>query len=203
MGSLKGTFGAIFGLLCLFQTELPAQTSSNDVPSPGASWRIELDTLGEVRVPADRLWGAQTERARQNFQIGMPTFVWSRSVIHAMGLVKLCAAEANRELALFDGGPGALSRDLVDAMITAAREVSEGKWEGEFPLAAFQTGSGTQTHMNANEVIANRATQIARGTLKGARPIHPNDHVNKGQSSNDVFPTVMHVATVTELQRTL
>jgi fumarate hydratase class II len=163
---------------------------------------MESDAFGEIGVPAERLWGAQTERARQNFRIGLERFRWSRPVIRALGLVKQCAAEVNRELGLFDRAVGGLNPEWVEAIIQASREVMEGRWDSEFPLGAFQSGSGTQTHMNANEVIANRATQIVSGTL-AKRLVHPNDHVNKGQSSNDVIPTVMHIATVTELHGVL
>jgi fumarate hydratase class II len=117
--------------------------------------------------------------------------------------VKLCATEANRELGMFDRGPGALDAESVAAIIQASREVMEGRWDHEFPLVIFQSGSGTQTHMNANEVIARRAAQLMSGTVKVGRTVHPNDDVNRGQSSNDVMPTVMHLATVLELRRVL
>jgi fumarate hydratase class II len=139
----------------------------------------------------------------QNFQTGQDRFRFSRAVIHALGMVKWCAAEANRELGEFDAGPSHLSSEQVDAIATAAREVMDGKWDDEFPLSVFQSGSGTQTHMNANEVIATRATQLLGNANAAATAVHPNDHVNLGQSSNDVIPTVMHVATLTELRRTL
>jgi fumarate hydratase, class II len=153
-------------------------------------FRIEHDSLGEVEVPAERLWGAQTERSRRNFPIGRGRFHWGRAVIRALGIVKASAAIANREL-------GVVAREKADAIERAAREVIDGKWDGEFPLVVFQTGSGTQTNMNANEVIASRASQIA-----GVK-IHPNDDVNRCQSSNDAFPTVMHVATVEETEGAL
>jgi fumarate hydratase class II len=146
-----------------------------------ARFRIEHDSLGDIEVPADRLWGAQTERSRHNFPIGVDRFRWGRPVIRALGILKKCAALANAEL-------GELSPGKRDAIVRAAQEVIDGRWDAEFPLVVFQTGSGTQTNMNANEVIANRARQIA-GT-----PVHPNDDVNRGQSSNDAFPTVMHIA---------
>jgi fumarate hydratase, class II len=153
--------------------------------------------------PRGRLWGAQTESACRHFQIGQDRFRWGRPVIRALGLVKLCAAEANRELGSFGGGPNPLSPPWVEAIIEASREVLEGRWDEDFPLSVFQSGSGTQTHMNANEVIAHRAMQIASGKGTSGTVVHPNDHVNQGQSSNDVIPTVMHVATVTELQAAL
>ncbi len=145
--------------------------------------RREHDSLGEIDVPADRLWGAQTQRSLENFPIGRPRFVWGRAVIRALGIVKKAAADANRAL-------GELSPEKADAIVRAADEVIAGTLDGEFPLVAFQTGSGTQSNMNANEVIAHRATAL-RGLL-----IHPNDDVNRSQSSNDAFPAVMHIAAV-------
>jgi fumarate hydratase class II len=141
--------------------------------------------------------------AIQNFQIGGERFRWGRPVIRALGWIKLCAVEANRELGVFDNGSARLEPELIDAIAQAAREVAESRWDDEFPLGVFQTGSGTQTHMNANEVIAQRANRIARDQVEMPRVIHPNDHVNRGQSSNDIFPTAMHVATVTELDQAL
>ncbi|MBX3157739.1 MAG: class II fumarate hydratase [Deltaproteobacteria bacterium] len=158
--------------------------------------RLERDALGEVEVPAEHLWGAQTERSRRNFPIGTDRFRWGRPVIRALGLLKKCAALASAEL-------GELRRDEADLIVRAAQEVIDGKLDAEFPLVVFQTGSGTQTNMNANEVIANRAIQLAGGTLGAMRPIHPNDHVNRGQSTNDTFPTVMHLATAHEVEDVL
>src|SRR5689334_3875911 len=161
-----------------------------------ATTRTEDDALGEVQVPAERLWGAQTQRSLENFPIGRGRFHWGRRVIRAFGLVKKCAALANREL-------GQLAADKTDLIVRAADEVIAGRWDDEFPLVVFQTGSGTQSNMNANEVIANRAIQLAGGVLGSKKPIHPNDDVNRSQSSNDVFPAVMHVATMAELDRRL
>jgi fumarate hydratase, class II len=158
--------------------------------------RIEEDALGHVEVPADRLWGAQTERSHENFPIGVGRYRWDRPVIRALGILKKCAALANAEL-------GTLPRAKVDLIIRAAQEVIDGKLDGEFPLVVFQTGSGTQTNMNANEVVANRAIQLAGGVLGSKSPIHPNDDVNHSQSSNDTFPTVMHIATVEQLDHVL
>jgi fumarate hydratase class II len=152
-------------------------------------FRTEHDALGPVEVPADRLWGAQTERSRHFFAIGVPRFVWTRPVIRALGLLKKCAALANGEL-------GTISTERAELIARAADEVIDGALDAEFPLVVFQTGSGTQSNMNANEVIANRANQLAGKPLGAHEPVHPNDHVNKGQSSNDGFPVVMHVATV-------
>src|SRR2546427_3697243 len=158
--------------------------------------RIEEDALGEVEVPADHLWGAQTERSHENFPIGVGRYRWDRPVIRALGILKKCAALANAEL-------GTLPRAKVELIIRAAQEVIDGKLDGEFPLVVFQTGSGTQTNMNANEVIANRAIQLAGGVVGSKKPIHPNDDVNHSQSSNDTFPTVMHIATVEQMDGVL
>jgi fumarate hydratase class II len=147
-------------------------------------------------VPADHLWGAQTERSHLNFPIGVERYRWGRPVIRALGILKKCAALANAEL-------GQLPRDKADLMIRAAQEVIDGKLDGEFPLVVFQTGSGTQTNMNANEVIANRAIQLAGGVVGSKKPIHPNDDVNHSQSSNDTFPTAMHIATVEQVENVL
>jgi fumarate hydratase, class II len=155
-------------------------------PSPRPqSTRTETDSFGPIEVPADRYWGAQSERSRQNFKIGrdrMPI-----EIIHALGLVKLAAAETNRELGLIDAR-------RAGAIIRAAREVIEGKLDDHFPLVVWQTGSGTQTNMNLNEVIANRANELLGGERGAKKPVHPNDHVNMSQSSNDSFPTAMHIA---------
>ncbi len=152
------------------------------------STRTETDSFGPIEVPADRYWGAQTERSRRNFRIGhdrMPM-----EIIHALGIVKLAAAETNRELGLLD-------QRRARAIIRAAREVIDGKLDDQFPLVVWQTGSGTQTNMNLNEVIANRANELLGGKLGAKQPVHPNDHVNMSQSSNDAFPTAMHIAAAT------
>ncbi len=164
--------------------------------TPAEPHRIEADTLGEVPVPPDRLWGAETQRCLQNFPIGIPRFRWGQPVIRALGIVKKCAALANGEL-------GQLPPEKAELIARAAQEVIEGRWDDEFPLVVFQTGSGTHTNMNANEVIANRAIQMAGGVVGSKTPIHPNDDVNRSQSSNDVFPTVMHLATVEQLDGAL
>jgi fumarate hydratase class II len=150
-----------------------------------ASTRIETDSFGPIEVAADRYWGAQTERSRRNFRIGhdrMPM-----EIIRALGIVKLAAAETNRELGLLD-------QRRARAIIRAAREVIDGKLDDHFPLVVWQTGSGTQTNMNLNEVIANRANELLGGKRGAKAPVHPNDHVNMSQSSNDSFPTAMHIA---------
>jgi fumarate hydratase class II len=159
-------------------------------------FRVEEDALGDVEVPVDRLWGAQTERSRRNFPIGVERYRWGRPVIRALGILKKCAAQANTEL-------GQLPPVKVDLIVRAAQDVIDGKLDSEFPLVVFQTGSGTQTNMNANEVIANRAIQLAGGVVGSKKPIHPNDDVNHSQSSNDTFPTAMHIATVEELENVL
>ena len=158
--------------------------------------RIEKDALGEVAVPADHLWGAQTQRSIENFPIGVDRFRMGRPVVRAFGALKKCAAQANGEL-------GELAPDKVDLITRAAQEVIDGTLDAEFPLVVFQTGSGTQSNMNANEVIANRAIQLAGGVVGSKKPVHPNDDVNRGQSSNDTFPAVMHIATLDELEHRL
>jgi fumarate hydratase class II len=162
----------------------------------GAS-RTESDSFGPIEVPAEALWGAQTQRSKENFRIGGHTF--TRPFIRALGIVKKCAALANIELAELDG----LGEGERAALLRAAQEVVDGKLDDHFPLVVWQTGSGTQTNMNANEVIANRAIQLLGGELGSKRPIHPNDHVNRSQSSNDVFPTAMHVAAAEQSVRRL
>ncbi|MDP2227720.1 MAG: class II fumarate hydratase [Moraxellaceae bacterium] len=171
---------------------MASDPSTHHPLSHGEAVRLEKDTLGPVEVPADRLWGAQTQRSLHFFPIGVARFRWQRPVIRAFGLVKKAAAQANAEL-------GELSPEIAALVVQAAQEVVDGRWDGEFPLVVFQTGSGTQSNMNANEVIANRANQLAGQALGTKSPVHPNDHVNRGQSSNDVFPAVMHVATATQL----
>jgi len=155
--------------------------------------RTETDSLGTIEIPADRLWGPQTERARRLFRIGTEHF--PPVLIRAVGLQKRAAAEANKAL-------GELPPDIADPIIAAAAEVAEGRRDAEFPLPVWQTGSGTQTNMNANEVIAHLANR-ALGSGDARRPVHPNDHVNRGQSSNDSFPTVMHLAAAESVTREL
>jgi fumarate hydratase class II len=152
------------------------------------STRTETDSFGPIEVQDDRLWGAQTERSRHNFKIGGQRF--TREMIRALALVKLGAAKANIELGELKQLDGAQQ----EALLAAAQEVAEGRFDDHFPLVVWQTGSGTQTNMNVNEVISNRAIQRLGGQLGSKLPIHPNDHVNRSQSSNDVFPTAMHVA---------
>ena len=146
---------------------------------------METDSFGPIQVAADRYWGAQTERSRQNFRIGQDRM--PMPIIRALGIVKLAAAETNRELGLLD-------QRRARAIARAAREVIDGKLDDHFPLVVWQTGSGTQTNMNLNEVIANRANELLGGKLGAKEPVHPNDHVNMSQSSNDSFPTAMHIA---------
>jgi fumarate hydratase, class II len=150
--------------------------------------RTESDTMGPVEVPSEALWGAQTQRSTQNFRIGGQRF--SREMIRALGVVKKAAARANLEL----GELEALGPKERAALLQACDEVIAGRHDEHFPLVVWQTGSGTQTNMNANEVLSNRAIQILGGTLGSKKPIHPNDHVNRSQSSNDMFPAAMHVA---------
>lgn len=156
--------------------------------------RVETDSFGEIEVDASRYWGAQTQRSLLNFPIGderMP-----RPIIRAFGLVKAAAAKTNMAL-------GGLDSTLGDAIVQAATEVANGELDAHFPLVVWQTGSGTQTNMNANEVIANRAIELLQGELGSKSPVHPNDHVNQGQSSNDTFPTVMHVAFTDAIHQSL
>jgi fumarate hydratase class II len=156
--------------------------------------RIETDTFGPIEVPADQYWGAQTERSRRNFRIGderMPL-----PLIHALALIKRAAAEVNHQLGLIDAR-------RMRAIVRAAQEVIDGKLDDHFPLVVWQTGSGTQTNMNVNEVIAARANELLGGKLGAKAPVHPNDHVNMSQSSNDCFPTAMHITAAQELTHAL
>src|SRR5258705_4257972 len=152
--------------------------------------RVESDSMGRIEVRADRYWGAQTERVLHHFAIGhdrMPL-----AVVHALGLLKKAAALVNRELGLLDA-------HRAELIVRAADEVIAGALDDHFPLSVWQTGSGTQTNMNVNEVIANRAIELAGGKLGSKDPVHPNDHVNMSQSSNDTFPTAMHIAAALEV----
>src|SRR5260370_1089286 len=158
------------------------------------STRSETDSVGPMELPADRYWGAQTERSRRNFRIGQDRM--PMPIVHALGIVKLAAAETNRELALLD-------QRRARAIARAAREVIDGKLDDHFPLVVWQTGSGTQTNMNLNEVIANRANELLGGTRGEKSPVHPNDHVNMSQSSNDAFPTAMHIAAAEQITQLL
>lgn len=157
------------------------------------NFRTEKDTMGDVQVPAEALWGAQTQRSTQNFKIGGDRF--PREMIKALGVLKKSAALTNLQL-------GLLAKDKADLIVQAADEVIAGKLDAHFPLVVWQTGSGTQTNMNANEVIANRAMQI-KGLSLPSKDIHPNDDVNKGQSSNDTFPTAMHIAVADQIKHRL
>src|SRR3954467_1784005 len=157
-------------------------------------FRIETDSLGNVEVPSTALYGAQTQRAYENFPVSglrLP-----RRVIRALALIKKAAAEVNRR-------SGKLDATLADGIIQAAHEVAAGQHDRDFVVDIFQTGSGTSSNMNTNEVIANRAIQILGGTVGSKKPVHPNDHVNMGQSSNDVFPTAVHIAATEAIQRDL
>ncbi len=156
--------------------------------------RVETDSIGEVQVPADKYWGAQTQRSFMNFKIGYDRM--PREIIRAFGILKKAAAMTNTEL-------GVLPKEKAELIFKAADEVIEGKLDDHFPLVVWQTGSGTQSNMNSNEVISNRAIEIAGGTMGTKDPIHPNDDVNKSQSSNDVFPTAMHIAATEEITHSL
>ena len=158
------------------------------------SFRIEKDTMGEIEVPSDRYWGAQTQRSLQNFKIGGEQF--PRGFIRAYGLVKQVAAEVNSEI-------GVLDKDLAKTIGEAAQEVIDGKLDDHFPLVVWQTGSGTQTNMNFNEVIANRAIEMSGGEMGSKTPVHPNDHVNKSQSTNDTFPSAINIAAAMQINEHL
>jgi fumarate hydratase class II len=157
-------------------------------------YRKETDSMGEIKVPADKYWGAQTQRSIENFKIGGDKF--PKEFIRALGILKKAAAMTNQEL-------GTLPLVQADLIISAANEVIKGNLDDHFPLVVWQTGSGTQTNMNANEVISNRAIELANGVMGSKKPVHPNDDVNKSQSSNDTFPTAMHIAAVEEIHRRL
>ncbi|MCC7264073.1 MAG: class II fumarate hydratase [Candidatus Latescibacteria bacterium] len=152
--------------------------------------RTESDSMGKIEVPTDRYYGAQTQRSLENFRIGGDRF--TREMIRALGIVKKASAQVNVELGLLDS-------KLADLIVSAADEVIAGKWDDHFPLVVWQTGSGTQSNMNANEVISNRAIEMAGGEMGSKKPVHPHDHVNRSQSSNDAFPTAMHIAAVEAL----
>ncbi|RGB34307.1 fumarate hydratase [Rhizophagus diaphanus] len=158
-------------------------------------YRIERDTFGDIEVPADRYWGAQTQRSLKNFDIGGPTERMPEPLIKAFGIIKRAAATVNVTYGL--------DQKIGEAIVKAANEVSKGDLLDHFPLVVWQTGSGTQTNMNANEVIANRAIEILGGQLGSKSPVHPNDHVNMSQSSNDTFPTAMHVSAAIEINERL
>ena len=157
-------------------------------------FRVEQDSMGQIEVPSDRYWGAQTQRSVQNFKIGGERF--PREMIWALGIVKQSVAEVNRDL-------GLLTPDETEVIRQATQEVIDGKLDDHFPLVVWQTGSGTQTNMNVNEVVANRAIEILGGVLGSKKPIHPNDHVNKSQSTNDSFPTAIHLAVVDRIEHHL
>src|SRR5260370_1656086 len=173
---------------------VPGKSAVIDKDSAGksasAGTRVETDSMGAIEVANERYWGAQTERSLLHFSIGFERM--PRSVVRAFGILKKAAAEVNRDL-------GKLPPEKARLIIAAADEVIAGKLDDHFPLHIWQTGSGTQTNMNANEVISNRAIEMAGGVLGSKKPIHPNDDVNMSQSSNDTFPTPMHIAAVEQL----
>jgi len=163
-------------------------------PAAKVEMRTETDTFGPIQVPGDKYWGAQAQRSLGNFKIG-----WEKqpkSIVRALGIVKRAAAEANMAL-------GKLDPKVGEAIVAAAQEVIDGRLDEHFPLAVWQTGSGTQSNMNANEVISNRAIELMGGVMGSKKPVHPNDHVNMSQSSNDTYPTAMHIACAEEVQLTL
>jgi fumarate hydratase class II len=162
----------------------------------GEETRLEHDSFGPIEVASDRLWGAQTQRSLQNFPIGDSADRMPLAIIHAFGILKKCCAQYNMDT-------GEIDKTIGPLMVTAADEVAKGLHDSHFPLVIYQTGSGTQTNMNVNEVIANRANQLKGMKLGTQSPVHPNDHVNRGQSSNDSFPTAMHIAAVSEIHKRL
>jgi fumarate hydratase, class II len=173
-------------------TRRPDMTAAT--PTAKVETRTETDTFGPIQVPGDKYWGAQAQRSLGNFKIG-----WEKqpkSIVRALGIVKQAAAEANMAL-------GKLDPKVGEAIVAAAQDVIDGKLDEHFPLAVWQTGSGTQSNMNANEVISNRAIQLMGGVMGSKKPVHPNDHVNMSQSSNDTYPTAMHIACAEEVQLTL
>ena len=175
-----------------WSTRRPDMTAAT--PASQVEMRTETDTFGPIQVPADKYWGAQAQRSLGNFKIG-----WEKqpkSIVRALGIVKRAAAEANVAL-------GKLDPKVGETIVAAAQEVIDGKLDEHFPLAVWQTGSGTQSNMNANEVISNRAIQLLGGVMGSKKPVHPNDHVNMSQSSNDTYPTAMHIACAEDIQRTL
>jgi len=170
------------------------QIMQKNTENGSATVRMESDSMGEIAVPADKYWGAQTQRSRENFDIGGETM--PAPLIRALGIQKKAAALTNMEL-------GELDKALGEVIVKAADEVISGELNDHFPLVVWQTGSGTQTNMNANEVIANRAIEMLGGKIGSKTPVHPNDHCNRGQSSNDTFPAVMHIAAVEEMHNNL
>eukprot|EP01126_Amoeba_proteus_P040137 TRINITY_DN4269_c0_g1_i2.p1 TRINITY_DN4269_c0_g1~~TRINITY_DN4269_c0_g1_i2.p1 ORF type:complete len:288 (-),score=50.56 TRINITY_DN4269_c0_g1_i2:293-1156(-) len=159
------------------------------------AFRIEVDSFGEIRVPADKYWGAQTQRSLQNFEIGSSSERMPASLIKAFGILKKASASVNKQFGL--------PYNVADAIMGACDEVVSGKLLDHFPLVVWQTGSGTQTNMNLNEVISNRAIELLGGKIGSKHPVHPNDHVNMSQSSNDAFPTAMHIASALEISKNL
>src|SRR6187551_592973 len=167
---------------------VPATARTPGYDEVMTEYRTETDSLGEIQVDASRYWGAQTERSIHHFSIGCPGVDrMPLEVVHAIGILKKAAAQANMELGTLDASVG-------DLIVAAADEVIDGTLDEHFPLYVWQTGSGTQSNMNGNEVISNRAIELAGGEMGSKTPVHPNDHVNRSQSSNDTFPTAMHIA---------
>ena len=181
------TFDSIF-------TIYPPHAAGCKEPPLMSEMRTETDSFGPLEVPADKLFGAQTARSLINFPIGTETM--PKPLIRALGIVKRSAALANKRL-------DNMEAEYADAIAAAALEVAEGKLDDHFPLSVWQTGSGTQSNMNTNEVVSNRAIQMLGGTVGSKDPIHPNDHVNRSQSSNDTFPTAMHIAAAEEISHSL
>ena len=180
----------VSALISVMGMALGFATAANAMEATNVKYRIEHDSMGDLEVPSDRYWGAQTERSRQNFKIGVGIETMPAEIIHAFGILKKAAAIANHELL-----PNRMTDEKLDALSRAADEVISGILNEHFPLVVWQTGSGTQSNMNANEVIANRANELI-----GKKLLHPNDDVNMSQSSNDTFPTAMHIAAILAME---
>ncbi|CAF0788305.1 unnamed protein product [Rotaria sordida] len=193
--ALKGRIRMSLPVTSCFHQQIITRMHHHEVPEPTGETRTESDTFGPIKVPAASYYGAQTARSMYHFNIGIPTDRMPLPLIEAFGLLKKACATVNKQFGL--------DKKVSDAIAQACDEVVAGKLDDHFPLSVWQTGSGTQTNMNVNEVISNRAIQILGGTMGSKKPVHPNDHVNKSQSSNDTFPTAMHVAAALELNRRL
>jgi fumarate hydratase class II len=170
------------------------RASASSAPAAAVGFRVESDTMGKIEVPRDVYWGAQTQRSIDNFKIGGPQARMPIEIIRGFAILKKCAARTNM-------GYGIMTPAVGGKIVEVCDEILAGAWDAHFPLVVFQTGSGTQTNMNVNEVISNRAIDMLGGEVGSKKPVHPNDHVNMGMSSNDSFPTAMHIAAVLELTR--
>ncbi|CAF0852848.1 unnamed protein product [Adineta ricciae] len=193
--ALKGRLRMSLPMISSLNQQMVVRMSHHDIPEPAGETRTESDTFGPIKVSASAYYGAQTARSMYHFNIGIPTDRMPLPLIEAFGLLKRACATVNKQFGL--------DKKVSDAIAQACDEVIAGKLNDHFPLSVWQTGSGTQSNMNVNEVVSNRAIQILGGTMGSKKPVHPNDHVNKSQSSNDTFPTAMHIAAALELKRRL